>query len=382
MNDPLAYHAQKRGKIGTQLLTPLTSKQELALAYTPGVAEPCKEIAKHPSLAYQYTLKGRTVAVITDGTAVLGLGDIGPLASLPVMEGKAALFKALAGLDAFPLPIAERDEEKFIDTVERVATSFGAINLEDIAAPQCFRIEQELKKRLNIPVFHDDQHGTAIVVYAALINALKLRRTPLDSVRIVVSGAGPAGVAITKFLLKQGAKDVVVLDSKGIISAERDLPEYKQELAKLTKQSQGTVQDALTKADVFIGVSRPGTITEQDVSLMNKDAVVFALANPVPEIYPDEARKGGATYIATGRSDFPNQINNVLVFPGLIKGAIHAAATDITHAMQVAAAEAIASSVTPSIKTLLPEALDKAIAEKVSFAVAAQARKDGVSRNA
>lgn len=382
MSDPLAYHAKHRGKIGTALLTPLTNAQELSLAYTPGVAAPCKEIAAHPSLAYQYTLKGRTVAVVTDGTAVLGLGDIGPLASLPVMEGKAALFKALANLDAFPLPIAEKNTEAFIQTVVRIAPSFGAINLEDIAAPQCFKIERELKKQLSIPVFHDDQHGTAIVVYAALINALHLRKTPLDSVRIVVSGAGPAGVAITKFLLKQGAKSVTTVDSKGSISADRTLPEYKQEIAALTQAPSGTMQDALQGADVFIGVSRPNTLTEEDITLMNERAVVFALANPVPEILPEQAKKAGAKYIATGRSDYPNQINNVLVFPGLMKGAITAGATDITHGMQLAAANAIASSTQASKEQLLPQALDATVAEKVAQAVAAQARKEGVSRSA
>lgn len=370
MKDVLAYHAEHQGKIGTSILTDMSTKQHLALAYTPGVAEPCKQIQQDPKAAYQYTLKARTVAVITDGTAVLGLGDIGPLASLPVMEGKAALFKLLANLDAFPLPIDERDQEAFIQTVERIAPAFGAINLEDIAAPRCFAIERELKKRLSIPVFHDDQHGTAIVVYAALMNALKLRNTTLEDVKIVINGAGAAGNAITKLLYRQGARHLTVLDSKGILSSDRTLDAYKQELATLTKATSGNLTDALKNADVFIGVSQANVLTAQDVRTMNDNAIVFALANPVPEIYPDKAKEGGAVYIATGRSDFPNQINNVLVFPGMLKGAIAAKATDITHEMQVAAAHAIANSVTAQVDQLLPEALDATVTERVAKAVA------------
>jgi len=381
MTQALDYHAKHRGKIATSILAPVTNKQELALAYTPGVAEPCKEIAQYPAQAYQYTLKGRTVAVITDGTAVLGLGNIGPLASLPVMEGKAVLFKALADLDAFPLPIAETDEDAFIETVVRISPAFGAINLEDIAAPQCFRIEQELKKRLDIPVFHDDQHGTAIVAYAALMNALQLRKTPLTSIKIVVNGAGAAGNAITELLLLQGATNIVVLDSKGILSEDRELTGHKKELAQKTKARSGTLKDALVGADAFIGVSQGNILTAEDVATMNNNSIVFALANPTPEILPAEAKKGGAVYIATGRSDFPNQINNVLVFPGMMKGAITSQATDITHEMKIAAAQAIAQSVTPTVDNLLPEALDKTVAEKVADTVAQTARKQGVSKS-
>ncbi len=382
MEKALGYHSEKPGKIGTVALTPLSTKEDLSLAYTPGVALPCEEIAQHPSLAYTYTLKARTVAIITDGTAVLGLGDIGPLASLPVMEGKAVLVKQLAGLDAFPLPIAEKDPQAFIDIVKKVSASFGAINLEDIAAPACFEIEETLKKSLDIPVFHDDQHGTAIVVYAALLNALSLKNVSLQDTRIVVSGAGAAGVAITKLLKKEGARDITVLDSKGIISEERELPAYKQELARMTQKQPGTLQDALTGADVFIGVSRPQSFPEEYVRLMNARPIIFALANPTPEIHPDVARRGGAAFIATGRSDYPNQINNILAFPGILKGAMATRATDVTHEMKVAAARAIAACVTPTPDHLLPDPLDNTVTEEVARAVARTAREQGVTRAA
>lgn len=381
MTGPLSYHATHRGKVGTRILTRIENATDLSLAYTPGVAVVCNELSERPAQAYQYTQKGRTVAVISDGSAVLGLGNIGALASLPVMEGKAALFKALADLDAVALPVDEQEPEAFIDTVERLAPAFGAINLEDIAAPKCFVIEKTLKERLNIPVFHDDQHGTAVVILAALQNALNLRKTPLETVKIVVSGAGAAGTATTKLLLAQGATRVTVVDSTGVLSLDRDLPAHKQELATLIQASCGTLQEAIVGADVFIGVSAKDVLSQQDVERMNNDAVVFALANPDPEILPEAAKKGGAAYIATGRSDYPNQINNVLAFPGMLKGAINAAATTITHDMQLAASNAIASSVEPTAEKLLPDALDRAVAENVASAVARTARTQGVSRH-
>ncbi|PZM87565.1 MAG: NAD-dependent malic enzyme [candidate division SR1 bacterium] len=368
----LEEHKKYQGKVGISSRVPLETKDDLSTYYSPGVAQPCLEIAENPEKAYDYTWKGRNIAVISDGTAVLGLGNIGGLAGLPVMEGKAVLFKTFGGVDAIPIVLATQDPEEIIKTIEYIAPSFGGINLEDISAPNCFYIEEELKKRLTIPIFHDDQHGTAIVVLAGLINALKITKKEIGSLKIVIAGAGAAGLAIAKLLKSYGAKWIIISDSKGAIHAKRsDLNQYKQERTTTNlQQESGDLRDVLKGADVFIGVSRPNLITAEEIKTMNSDPIIFALSNPEPEIFPDEARKGGAKIIATGRSDFPNQINNVLVFPGLFKGILEARISQIEEKHKIAAAEALAKMVnTPNPEMIIPSALDKSVAEKVSEAV-------------
>ena len=361
-----------------------STKLDLSLAYTPGVAEPCREIQKNPDDVYEYTSKGNLVAVVTDGTAVLGLGDIGPLASIPVMEGKAILFKNFAGIDAFPIAIASKDPTIIVDTVVRIEPVFGGINLEDISAPRCFEVEERLKKILKIPVFHDDQHGTAVVALAALINALKVVGKEFKDVRVAVSGAGAAGIAVTKFLQSFGAKDVILCDSRGTIHRDRpDLNPSKQEIARVTnpRNVRGTLKDAIAGADIFLGLSVAGIVTPPMVESMAPDAIVFAMANPVPEIMPDLALKAGARVVATGRSDFPNQVNNVLGFPGIFRGALDVRASDINEAMKVAASRAIAGLVeNVSSECIIPSPLDRRVVPAVAEAVARAAIETGVAR--
>ena len=382
--DALAFHKAAKGKIAVHSKVPCCSKQDLALAYTPGVAEPCREIQKNPDDVYEYTAKGNLVAVVTDGTAVLGLGDIGPLASIPVMEGKAILFKNFAGIDAFPIAITSKDPSVIVDTVTRIEPVFGGINLEDISAPRCFEVEERLKKTLKIPVFHDDQHGTAVVALAALINALKVVGKEFASIRVAVSGAGAAGVAVTKFLLSFGVREAILCDSKGIIHRGRpDLNPSKQEIARITNPRgvTGSMADAIRGADVFLGLSVAGIVTPAMVNSMARDAIVFAMANPVPEIMPDLALQAGARLVATGRSDFPNQVNNVLGFPGIFRGALDVRASDINEPMKIAASKAIASLVeNVSEECIIPSPLDRRVVPAVAAAVARAAIETGVAR--
>ena len=371
----LQLHEQWNGKLETTAKMSVSSREDLALAYTPGVAEPCKEIAKDPEKAYTYTMKANTVAVVSDGSAVLGLGNIGALAAMPVMEGKAVLFKEFGGVNAVPICLDTQDTEEIIETVVRIAPAFGGINLEDISAPRCFEIEERLKERLNIPVFHDDQHGTAIVVLAGLINALKVTGKKKEDCKVVVNGAGSAGIAITKLLLRYGFKHVTMCDKVGILCKSMDGLNWMQERMMdetNLEHETGSLADALKGADVFIGVSAPGIVSKEMVASMNKDAILFAMANPVPEIMPDLAREAGARVVGTGRSDFPNQVNNVLIFPGIFKGALEGRATAITEEMKLAAAEAIAGLVPEEDRSdvnILPEAFDPRVAETVSAAV-------------
>ncbi len=371
--ESLELHKRLKGKISLGVKTPITSRHDLSLAYTPGVAAACKEIAKDVSKVWEYTSRGNWVAVVSDGTAVLGLGDIGPEAGLPVMEGKAVLFKEFAGVDAFPIVLDTKDPEEIIAIVKAIAPSFGGINLEDISAPRCFYIEERLKQELDIPVFHDDQHGTAIVVLAGLINALTITKRTFETTRFVISGAGAAGVAITKILLSQGASNIVVLDTKGIISKHRnDLTDIKKWIADNTnpENKEGNVSDAINGADVFIGVSAPGIVTEDMIRSMDTDSIVFALSNPTPEIMPELAHTGGARIVATGRSDFPNQINNVLAFPGIFRGVLDMRAPAITEGMKLAAAHALARYVkNPDEGHIIPDCLDKEVAQVVAQAV-------------
>lgn len=381
--EAMQLHRELRGKLEIKARTKTDSAQALALAYTPGVAQACLAIQEDPDQAYALTRKWNLVAVVSDGTAVLGLGDIGGLAGIPVMEGKSILFKNFANVDAFPICLATKDTEEIIQTVKNIEPSFGGINLEDIKAPKCFEIEQRLSQELDIPVFHDDQHGTAIVVLAAVINSLKLVGKKLEDVRIVMSGAGAAGMAILHLLSLEGARDVIFVGRKGILDADYyDDPYRKKLLAQCNPHHvQGGMEEALTGADIFIGVSGPGLVTKEMVEKMNKDAIVFAMANPVPEIYPDQAKAGGARVCGTGRSDFPNQVNNVSVFPGLFRGSLDVRARKITDNMKLAAAHAIADAVQdPSEDYILPNAFDLAVADKVAKAVADQAIKDGVAR--
>ncbi len=379
-NKALALHEKWNGKLETISKTPVKTREDLAIAYTPGVAEPCKVIAKDKDLAYKYTMKANTIAVVSDGSAVLGLGNIGPHAAMPVMEGKAVLFKEFGGVNAVPICLDTQDTEEIIKAVTYIAPGFGGINLEDISAPRCFEIEERLKEILDIPVFHDDQHGTAIVVLAGIINALKVVGKAIEDCRVVVNGAGSAGVAITRLLLTYGFSDIIMCDKAGIISKDSQGLNWMQEkMAVLTNLSgkTGTLSDALKGADIFVGVSAPGIVTPQMVSSMNKDAVLFAMANPVPEIMPDEAKAAGARIVGTGRSDFPNQINNVVAFPGIFKGALEGRASRITEEMKLAAATAIASLVPDgelNEENIIPEAFNPKVAELVAEAVKAHIR--------
>ncbi|MFF9816002.1 NADP-dependent malic enzyme [Streptomyces sp. NPDC014006] len=380
--DP-AFALHRGGKMAVQATVPIRDKDDLSLAYTPGVARVCTAIAEQPDLVNDYTWKSSVVAVVTDGTAVLGLGDIGPEASLPVMEGKAILFKQFGGVDAVPIALACTDVDEIVETVVRLAPSFGGVNLEDISAPRCFEIERKLQERLDIPIFHDDQHGTAVVTLAALRNAARLSGREIGQLRAVISGAGAAGVAIAKMLIEAGIGDVAVTDRKGVVSADReDLTSVKRELASFTNKAglSGSLEDALAGADVFIGVSG-GTVPEAAVASMAEGAFVFAMANPNPEVHPDVAHKYAAV-VATGRSDFPNQINNVLAFPGIFAGALQVRATRITEGMKIAAAEALAAVVGDDLAAdyVIPSPFDERVAPAVTAAVAAAARAEGVAR--
>jgi len=383
--ESLKLHKQKKGKLEIASKVHLESKDDMSIAYTPGVAAPCMEIAKNKNKIYEYTIKQNSVAVVTDGSAVLGLGNIGPEAGLPVMEGKAILFKKFGNVDAYPICLASQDADKIVEAVKMIAPGFGGINLEDISAPRCFEVEERLKKELDIPVFHDDQHGTAIVVLAGLMNALNVVGKRMEDVNIVISGAGAAGMSIAKLLLACGAENIAMTDTAGVIHEGRkeNMNHAKEDIAKRTnrKRVKGTVADALKGADVLIGVSGPNTVTREMISSMNKDAIVFAMANPVPEIMPDEAKAGGARIVATGRSDFPNQINNVLAFPGIFRGALDVRASDINEEMKHAAAHALAILVkNPSEEKIIPSPFDKGVAKAVASAVAEAARKSGVAR--
>ena len=374
--ESLRIHEQYKGKIGVKSRVSIQDKEDLSIAYTPGVAEPCKHIHEDKFLAYKYTIKGHTVAVVSDGTAVLGLGDIGPEAALPVMEGKALLFKEFGGVDAFPIVLDTKDPQEIIKTVKYISPTFGGINLEDISSPRCFEIEETLKNELDIPVFHDDQHGTAIVVTAGIINSLKIIKKEWKDLKIVVAGAGAAGLSICRLLMNFGPKDIILTNRKGIVYDGRpDLNPVVAKMAKITNKDkqQGTLADALVGADIFIGVSGPNLVKTENIKTMNKDAIVFALANPVPEIMPEDAFEGGARIVATGRSDFPNQINNVLVFPGLFRGALMVRSRKIVEDMKIAAARALASLVNDrelNEKFIIPAVFDKRCARVISEEVA------------
>lgn len=382
----LALHRDNKGKIAIQSKIELKGKEDLGLAYTPGVAEPCKEIHRDKNLVWEYTFKGNIIAVVTDGSAVLGLGNIGPEAALPVMEGKCVLFKKFGNVDAFPLCLGTQDVDKIVETVKLVSPTLGGINLEDISAPRCFEIEKRLKKEIDIPVFHDDQHGTAIVVAAAMINALKVVKKTLKDIKIVVNGAGAAGMAITNLLMNMGAGDVILCDSKGAIYQGRaeGMNPYKEEIAQRTnKEGAKTLAEALQGADAFIGVSVGGVLTQDMVKTMAQDAIVMAMANPVPEIYPDEAKAAGAKVVGTGRSDFPNQINNVLAFPGIFRGALDVRARDINEEMKIAAANALASLVSEDKlgpNFIITDVFDPRVGSVVAKAVAKAAIDSGVAR--
>lgn len=373
--EALKLHAQWNGKIETTSKCTVASREDLALAYTPGVAEPCREIAKNQEDVYRYTIKANTVAVVSDGSAVLGLGNIGPYAAMPVMEGKSVLFKEFGGVNAFPICLDTQDTEEIIKTVVNIAPAFGGINLEDISAPRCFEIEERLKKLLPIPVFHDDQHGTAIVVLAGSMNALKVTGKSKETCQVVVNGAGSAGIAITKLLLTYGFKNITMCDINGILSKEsKDLNWMQKKMVEVTNLSgkTGKLADALKGADLFVGVSAPNIVTKEMVASMNKDAIIFAMANPTPEIMPDLAKEAGAKVVATGRSDFPNQVNNVVAFPGIFKGALEGHATQITEEMKLAAAAAIASLVSDdelNENNIMPQPFDPRVCEVVSNAV-------------
>ena len=384
--ESLRLHSEWRGKLEVTPRVQVDSKEALSLAYTPGVAQPCLEIQKDISKSYELTRRWNTVAVVTDGSAVLGLGDIGPEAGMPVMEGKCVLFKAFGGVDAIPLCVRSHDVDEIVNTVALLAGSFGGVNLEDIAAPRCFEIERKLKERCDIPIFHDDQHGTAVITLAGLTNALKVVGKRLEDVRIVINGAGAAAVSITKLLLSAGAGDVTLCDRKGAIYAGRSdgMNWIKEEMAQVTNPEKrtGSLADVLAGADVFIGVSAPGVVTKEMVQTMNAGAVIFACANPTPEIFPDDAKKGGAAVIGTGRSDFPNQINNVLAFPGIFRGALDARASDINDAMKIAAAHALAELVGDDLSAdyIIPAAFDPRVRDAVASAVEQAARASGVAR--
>ncbi len=384
--ESLKKHYEWKGKVEVICRAPLETREDLSLAYTPGVAQPCLEIQKNVDLSYDLTRRSNLVAVVTDGTAVLGLGDIGPEAGMPVMEGKCALFKAFGDVDAIPLCVRSKEVDDIVNTVRLLAGSFGGVNLEDISAPRCFEIERKLKECCDIPIFHDDQHGTAVVTLAAMLNALKVVNKKIDEIRVVTSGAGAAGIAIIKLLISMGLKDVVLCDRKGAIYEGREgLNPEKEEMAKITNKQmrKGSLADVIKGADVFIGVSSPGCVTPEMVKSMAKDPIIFPMANPTPEILPDLAKESGAAVVGTGRSDFPNQINNVLAFPGIFRGALDVRASDINDEMKIAAAKAIASFVTDdklSADYIIPSALDKTVAQAVAKAVAQAARETGVAR--
>ncbi|MGO5292968.1 NAD(P)-dependent malic enzyme [Porcincola sp. LCP21S3_C12] len=384
--ESLRLHREWRGKIEVTPRAKVDSSEALSLAYTPGVAAPCLEIQKHPEESFNLTRRWNTVAVVTDGTAVLGLGDIGPEAGMPVMEGKCVLFKAFGDVDAIPLCVRSKDPDDIVKTVSLLAGSFGGINLEDISAPRCFEIEQRLQAVCDIPVFHDDQHGTAVITLAGMMNALKLVGKKIEDVRIVTSGAGAAGIAIIRLLIEMGLKNVIMTDRKGAIYEGREgLNPIKKEMAKITNRDRvaGSLADVIKGADVFIGVSAPGTLTKEMVKSMAKDPIIFACANPVPEIMPDEAKAGGAAVVSTGRSDFPNQVNNVLAFPGIFRGALDVRATRINEEMKIAAAKAIAGCVSDdelNADYILPHAFDPRVKDAVARAVAQAARESGVAR--
>jgi malate dehydrogenase (oxaloacetate-decarboxylating) len=385
--EALKMHKDHQGKVGVYSKVSVINGKDLSLAYSPGVAEPCLDIHADESKVYDYTSKGNLVAVVSNGTAVLGLGHIGPKAAMPVMEGKAVLFKSFADVDAFPICLATTDSEEIIKTVQIMEPTFGGVNLEDIAAPQCFEIEDRLRKTCNIPVFHDDQHGTAIVTAAGLLNALKLNNKKIEDIRVAVNGAGAAGVAITKLLLRMGVKDVILCDTKGIIYEGRPfgMNPFKDEMAKITnrEKKQGTLADALVGADVFVGVSAAGAVTKEMVRSMHRDPVIFAMANPVPEIMPDEAKEAGALVIGTGRSDFPNQVNNVLAFPGIFRGALDVRAKEINEEMKIAAVNAIAGLISDEeLKAdyVIPDPFDPRVAAHVAAAVAFAAMETEVAQ--
>ena len=383
--ESLRLHYEWKGKLEMIPRAAVDSKDALSLAYTPGVAQPCLEIQKDVSKSYELTRRWNTVAVVTDGSAVLGLGDIGPEAGMPVMEGKCVLFKAFGDVDAIPLCVRSKDVDEIVNTVALLAGSFGGVNLEDIAAPRCFEIERKLKERCDIPIFHDDQHGTAVITLAGLTNALKVVDKKLEDVKIVVNGAGAAAISITKLLLSAGAKDITLCDRKGAIYAGRDgLNWIKEEMAQVTNPAKkvGSLADVLVGVDVFIGVSAPNSVTTDMIKTMNKDAIVFACANPTPEIFPDDAKAGGAAVISTGRSDYPNQINNVLAFPGIFRGALDARASDINDAMKIAAAHALADLVGDDLSAdyIIPAAFDPRVANAVAAAVKQAAYDSGVAR--
>lgn len=385
--EALHMHKMNKGKLETVSKVPVRNAEDLSLAYSPGVAEPCKEIYDKPETVYDYTMKGNTVAVVSDGTAVLGLGNIGPEAAMPVMEGKAVLFKSFAGVDAFPICLKTTDVDKIVDTVKLLEPTFGGVNLEDIAAPNCFVIEERLKKETNIPIFHDDQHGTAIVTVAGLVNALRITGKSMSEIKVVASGAGAAGIAIIKLLFNYGVRDIIMCDSKGAVFEGRTygMNEIKEQIAKITNRDklEGSLKEVIKGADVFVGVSVAGALTKEMVASMNADPIIFAMANPDPEIMPEDAKAAGAKVVGTGRSDFPNQVNNVLAFPGIFRGALDVRATHINEKMKVAAVKAIAGLITEDelhADYVIPGPFDERVAPEVAAAVAKAAMETGVAR--
>ena len=385
--ESLRLHGEWKGKIEVTATVPVSSKDDLSLAYTPGVAQPCLEIQKDPEKSYELTRRHNMCLVVTDGSAVLGLGNIGPEAGMPVMEGKCALFKAFGGVDAFPMCIKSQDVDTIVETIYQVSGSFGGVNLEDISAPRCFEIEKRLKERCDIPIFHDDQHGTAVITLAGLMNALKVVGKKMEEVRVVMNGAGAAAIAIARLLLSNGVRDLTLCDRNGAIyeGREKGMNPVKEEMSRVTNREKraGSLADVLKGADVFIGVSAPGAVTTEMVRTMNRDAVLFACANPTPEIFPDDAKAGGAAVVSTGRSDFPNQINNVLAFPGIFRGAFDVRARDINDAMKIAAAKALAGLISEeelNAEYIIPAAFDRRVGPAVAKAVAEAARESGAAR--